>query len=433
MVSACHSQERWDRLDFKTANIGGVRLYGISVYSGYSNFSGPIATTEQTLVPANPGDLNYGAQWTAGWRHQTGKNSVSASYSGSFGGRAKYSNLNSFGHSLNMEFSRKLWNKWAFSFSASADSRTFAQYLFQPQSTGVLAQIPGSASDLATSLAASQLVSSTSGLADLLAADRVLFYQGQASVSYAPSTRLSVNFSSFSAGGQQSFDKKQTITMPRSLGGRAGVSVSYALGPRTNIGVSVDEGRIQTQFQAGYSTSGSVFFSRKMGVHWFLNLNGGMSHSRVTASGYAAPPSSQVIGGGSLGYRTRNHTFLLNHIRSSQDVYGTIAGLNSMSSAAWAWSARGSGWRIFSNVGQNQVRDAGFTSLSGWRASTGVSRNLSDQFSVNCEYSYLYNTGTYLGVFVSRSVNLVRLSLRWHPMGVIHSGQSSDPTESDRP
>jgi len=72
MVSACHSQERWDRLDFKTANIGGVRLYGISVYSGYSNFSGPIATTEQTLVPANPGDLNYGAQWTAGWRHQNG-------------------------------------------------------------------------------------------------------------------------------------------------------------------------------------------------------------------------------------------------------------------------------------------------------------------------------------------------------------------------
>jgi hypothetical protein len=436
MVSACHSQERWDILDFKTAKVGGVRLYGVSVYSGYSSFSGPIATTEQTVVPtANPGhDLNYGAQWTAGWRPRTtGKNSVSASYSGSYGGRAKYSNLNSFGHSLNFEFSRKLRSKWTFSFSASGDARTFAQYLFQPQSMGVLTQIPGSASDLASSLAASQLTSGASGLADLLAADRVLFYQGQASVSYAPSTRLSVNFSSFSAGGQQSFDKKQTIKMPRSLGGKAGVSVSYALGPRTNIGVNLDESRIQTQFQAGYSTNASLFFSRKMGIHWFLNLNGGMSHSRVTASGYAAPPNRQVIGGGSLGYRTRNHTFLLNHIRSSQDVYGTTAGLNSMSSAAWGWSARGSGWRIFSNAGQNQVRDAGFTSLTGWRVSAGVSRRLSDQFSFNCDYSYLYNTGTYLGRFVSRSVNLVRLSLRWHPMGVIRSGQSSDPTEDDQP
>jgi hypothetical protein len=437
MVVACQGQERWDALDFKTADIGGLRLYGVSVFSGYSSFSGPVSNAQQALDPAaaNIGnDINYGAQWSAGWRRQKGKSSLSVSYNGTYSGRSKYTELNAFGHSLNLEFSRKLWNKWTFSLSASGDDRTFAQYLFQPQSTGLLAQLPGSASDLASSLSATQLTTNASGVADLLAADRVLFYQAQASATYAPTSRLSLNFSSFSAGGQQSFDKKQTIVMPRSLGAKAGLTLSYALSPRTNIGVNVDESRISTQFQSGYSTNGSLFFSRKMGVHWFLNLNGGMSYSRVTASGYAPPPTRQVIGGGSLGYRTRNHTFLFNHTRSSQDVYGTAAGLNALSMGSWNWRPPGSNWTVFSNVGQNQIRDAGFTSLTGWRATAGVSRNLSEQFSVNCEFSYLYNTGNYLGVATSRRANLARLSLRWHPLGNVHPRQAAtDDTDTPDP
>jgi hypothetical protein len=295
----------------------------------------------------------------------------------------------------------------------------------------MLAQVPGSAGDLASSIATSPLTSGPSGLADLIMADRILVYQAQASATYAHSSRLSLSFASFSAGGQQSFDKKQTIQMPRSIGGKAGVSISYALDPRTNIGVSVDESFINTQFQNGYSTSASVFLSRQMGRRWFLNLNGGINHSRITATGYAAPPSRQIIGGGNLGYRTRSHTFLINYIRSSQDVYGTTAGLNTTMMGVWGWNRPGSGWRVYSNFGQTKVRDAGFTSFNGWRASAGLSRTLSNQFSITSEYSYLFSDGTYLGVFTNRSIHAGRLSIRWHPLGVIRPRQTTDLPDTD--
>jgi hypothetical protein len=434
-VLACYGQERWDVVDFKTAELGGLRIYGVSVNSGYSSFSGPLSTSNQ-IVPVNSSigsDLSYGAQLSAGWRHQAGKNSISISYNATYGGRTRYTSLNSFGNSLNIDLSRKLWNKWTFSITAAGDDRTFAQYLFQPQTTGLFAQIPGTASDLAANLASSPLMTSGSGIADLLMADRVLFYQAQASVTYAHSSRLSLNFSSFSAGGQQSFDKKQTIVMPRSLGAKAGMSLSYSLDARTSVGFNIDESRINTQFQTGYSTNASGFFSRKMGVHWFLNMTGGLSNSRITATAYAPPPSRQIVGGGNLGYRTRSHTFLVSYNRSSQDVYGTAAGLNTISSGAWSWRRPGSGWTTYVNAGQNQVRDAGFTSITGWRAGGGFSRVLSNQFSVNCEYSYLDSRGTYLGLFSNQRVHIIRLSFRWHPQGVPHQHQTPDSTDPDQP
>jgi hypothetical protein len=432
LISTCHGQNRWDMLDFKTASVGGFRLYGVSVSSGYTNFAGPVNTDQLVPVRANLGaDLSYGAQGAAGWRNQGGKNSISVVYSGSYFGRRQYTDLNAFGHALNLSFSRKVRSKWAVSLTAAADIRTFAQYLFQPQPVSVLSQLPGSAGDLAAAysigafssdqaaatLSGSQLMA-TSGVADLIMANRVLFYQGQASASYAHSSRLSLNFSSFSAGGQQSFGGKQALPMPRSIGAMAGMSLSYALNPRSVIGFNVNESIMQTQFQRGYSTNGSASFGRKMGVHWFLNLSAGMSYSQVKATGYSAPPSRQVIGSGSIGYRTRAHTFLGSYNRSSQDVFGTAAGLNSVASGAWNWLRPGSPWTVFSGFGYHQIRNAGFASLTGWRTSVGISRTLSNQFSVNCEYAYLNSTGTYLGSFYKRNVQTAQLSFRWHPQGV---------------
>src|ERR1041385_2112082 len=117
--SLAHGQDRWDALSAKTAGLGGLHLYGVSVYAGYSSFSGPIATLEQ-FVPntLNVGsDTAYGAQWSLGWQHGRGKSIASISYNGNYGGRQRYSNLNSFGHSLAMNLNRQIRTKWTLNLS----------------------------------------------------------------------------------------------------------------------------------------------------------------------------------------------------------------------------------------------------------------------------------------------------------------------------
>src|SRR4029077_17058111 len=125
----------------------------------------------------------------------------------------------------------------------------------------------------------------------LLLGDRVLSYSAQASLSYAHSSRLSFHFGSFSAGGQnrpgsQSRMAQQNYVMPRSLGGNAGVGMSYAVSPRTQLGVSLEENRQITRYLSSYSTIASASVGRKMGMHWFLSGHAGGSFTQVTQQVY---------------------------------------------------------------------------------------------------------------------------------------------------
>jgi len=431
--SICYGQDRWDALTARTSKLRGLHLYGVSVYYGYSTFSGPLANLEQ-LVPVNlniGSDMNYGTQWGLGWHHEAAKTMASISYTGNYGGRKRYTNLNSFGHSLGMNVNRQLHTKWSLNLSMTGDYRTLAQYLFQPTAQSVISQVPGSASDLgaafsagnfsnndaAATFSASGLDPASSPARDLLLADRILTYQLQAAMSYAHSTRLRFNFAAASAGGQQSFDNNSTVVMPRTLGANAGVSMSYSLSPRTNIGLNVSENHTRNQFQDAYSTDASGLFGRMMGERWFLSITGGLSYTRMPDRGSGSFPSRQMIGGASIGYRARAHTFLGGYHRSSSDAYGIAVGNNTNMSGSWYWRRPGSTWSTFATVGQHQIRNAGFTSLTGWRTNVGFVKTLSSQFSLTAEYSYLYTIGSYLSFANQRTIHSIRLSLRWHPQG----------------
>lgn len=432
-ASVCYGQDRWDMLTAKTTRLRGIRLYGVSVYSGYTSFTGPIDTLNQ-FVPNSVSigsDTSYGAQWGLGWQHMGPKTTASFLYSGSYGGHRRYHNLNSLGYSLSTNVSRQFSSKWAVSLSAMADYRTLAQYLFQPTAQSVISQLPASASDLgaafsvgsfssnqaAASLSSSELDIASSPARELLLADRILSYQAQLSVSYAHSSRLRFHFSSASAGGQQSFDKTSTIVMPRTIGMSAGVSISYSLSPRTDVGVNVFEYRSKNQLQDAYSTNVNASLGRMMGEHWFLAINGGMSDIRMLNQGASSFPSRQAIGNASLGYRARAHTFLGSYSRSSVDAYGIAVGVNTHARGAWSWHRPGSAWIVFASSGQHQIRNTGFTSLTGWRTNVGITRMLSRQCSITSEYAYLYTTGSYLTFATQRTVHSIRLSLRWHPQG----------------
>jgi hypothetical protein len=434
-ISGGYGQELWDTVNLRSAQVAGLHLYGISVYSGYSTFSSPV--TNQSLPPGLVGgsDTSYGAQWSLGWFRHSGKTTAFINYAGSYGGQIRFSNLNSFGHNLSLSVSRQIRTKWSLNASGSADYRTLTEYLFQPSTLSVLAGVPANASDLAAAFSVGNFSNSQtatmlstmpetaaafSPLRNLLLADRILSYAFQSSANYAYSSRLNFSFSSISAGGQRAFDNSPVQTVPRTLGVTAGVSfaTSYALSPRTNVGVNVSEHYTANQGQGSYSTTAGASFGRMMGLHWFLSMNGGMTYSRFTGNAAGTPPRRQAIGGGVLGYRLYAQTFVASYNRSSFDAVGIPGALNSNATGAWNWHRRGSNLSLNASGGQTQVTNAAFTSFTVWRGSAGFSRVLTRQFSMSWDYVYFYSTGTYLDIRTNRAAHSVRVTLRWHPMGI---------------
>ena len=64
------------------------------------------------------------------------------------------------------------------------------------------------------------------------------------------------------------------------------------------------------------------------------------------------------------------------------------------------------------------MRDTGFTSITGWQASAGVTSNLNSHATMTAQYVYLNSVGTYLGAPSNLAIHSVRLSMGWAPQGV---------------
>ncbi len=437
LLPTCQGQSLFDQANLSSSTLGGVHLYGVSVFSGYSTSAYPQAGLGQlgnpSLSALGP-DETYGASATLGWQRHREQTNLSITYSGSYGGNVHYTDLNGFSHSVSIGASQRLSRKWTASLSATGQDSTLAQFLFQPSTLSVVSQLPVSFDDLAASFAIGQFSNSQvasmltgapvleSPARSLLLGNRVESYSAQASLGYAYSSRLSFHLGGLSAGGQnrssgQSGVPQENYVMPRSLGANAGMGMSYALSPRTTLGVSVEENRQITGYLSSYGTTVTASAGRKMGMHWFLRGEAGGSFAQVTQQTYGAPKTQNVIGGGSVGYQLYTNTFLASYNRSSFDQYGFSLGTNTTLSGAWKWHRRGSGWSMSASFGQQQMRNNGFASISGWQASTGLSRKLADNATLSAQYVYLSSAGSYVGNLnnQSYSVQSVRVSLNWAP------------------
>jgi hypothetical protein len=438
-AAPCLGQELLDDVNFKSGQLGGLHLVGISVFSGYSTSAYPQAGFEfngSTNGVANLGaDESYGASASVGWQTHTEKNNVSVIYTGTYQGMAHYSNLNAFDQSLSVSAVRMLTPKWTFSLSASGQDSSLAQYLFQPSTLSVITQVPASLDDLAAALSAGQYSSAqvasllTGSPAvqtperSLLLGNRVLSYTARASMAYALSSRLNLHFASFAAAGQtrsggEDSVPAQNYVMPRSLGGDAGMGFSYSLSPRTQIGVDVTENRTVNRYQSAYISTANASLSRKMGERWFLRAYGGGTYTEMTQQSLGTPKTSQITGGGSLGFRTDSQSLVASYNRAANDTYGFAVGTVTTMSGAWNWRRVGSRWSVFASFGEQQTRSTGFDSLSGWQASGGVSTNLNPHTTLSTQYVYMNSSGTYLGAVNNLTVQSVRVSLGWAPQAV---------------
>jgi len=438
MVPSGYGQSLFDQASFKSMSLGGIHLYGVSVYSGYSTSGYPGTFGQVSSLAASqfgPG-VDYGASATAGWQHHQGRADFSAAYSLTYGGRVHYPEASAFNQSLSLSMSRVLTPKWMLGLSMGGSYSTVVQLLNQPSSVGLIAQVPATLDDLAASFSIGQF--SNSQVASMLTSapmlesparvmllgGRVLAYSVQASLQYARSSRLSFHISSFTAGGEHytggdNGPSNQNYVMPHSIGVSGGMGMSYMLSPRTQVGVNLEENRVLNAYQGAYVTSAGASIGRKMSMRWFVAAHGGGSFTRVTNQSYGMPQTRQATWGGSIGFRTYQHTLIGSYDRSAMDTFGFAIGTTTAASAGWSWHRPGSRWSVFSGFGQQQVKNTGYSSLSGWQASGGVSEMLSGQASLSVQYAYGSSSGVFLGRAITTDVHSVRLSLGWAPSPVI--------------
>jgi hypothetical protein len=437
MVGIGDAQSLSDQVNFRSASVGGFRLYGVSIYSGYSTSALPLGLGQ--IAPAGlqelGGSANYGASASFGWQLRRQRTNFSLLYSLTYAGMTRYSDLNGLSHSLSVTASRQLSPKWTFTLTGAAQDSTLAEFLYQPSALGVLTQLPATFDDLAAAFSIgqfsnAQMASMLTGASmlesparGLLLGNRVLSYSANVGLNYARSSRLSFHFATFSAGGQnlrggQSGIPQENLILPRSLGMNAGMGLSYSLSPRTQVGLNVEESRVINRYQNAYTTNGTASLGRKMGMRWFLGIHGGGSVTQTIQSTYGTPVSRQVIGGGSIGFRTYTQTFMASYDRSSSDTYGFAVGTNTTATGSWNWRRPGSRWTIFAGGGQNQIRNAGFASISGWEASGGISGTLNPHTSISAQYVYFNAQGNYAGNLDNMIAHSVRLSLSWNPQTV---------------
>jgi hypothetical protein len=432
---AAHAQPLADRLASQDFEVEGVRLYGVTAFTGWASSAYPLTSSAGSGILA-PGtgalgpDESYGFTASVGWQLHRQRTALSVLYSGTYQGLAHYSNLNAYSQSLSLSASRSLTPRWGLSVSGSAQDATLAQTLFQP-STG-LTQAPSSFDDLAALVSIGQFTNSQiasiltgsplleSPTSNTLMGNRILSYAAQASMVYSASSRLQFHFGSVSAGGQSREGggnnlMEQSIREPRTVGLNAGAGFSYSLSPRTSFGVTAEGDRIDNLNQKAYTSTVSASIGRKMGMHWFLQAHAGESLNTVVEQAYGTPKTRQIVGGGSIGFRTYRHSLTGTYNRNSSDTYGFAVGTVATYSGNWMYHAPGGRWTLFATYSQEQMRNTGFMSLSGWQAGGGLSESLNNRTILTTQYVYQSSSETYQGSLSNYAVHSVRLSVGWRP------------------
>lgn len=423
LAPLCRGQSLQDMVNFKAAKVGGVQLYNVSTFGGYSTSAAlPGGLTGIGANLLGP-DFNYGASVATGWQHHGKRTHTAVMYAGTYLAMARYTDLNSYNQGASVSISRSLTTKWILGLSGAASDTTLNQFMFQPTNLSVISNLFASFDDLAAAFSVgrfsnAQVATMLTGspildtpTRNLLLGNRILSVSFQASVSYNYSPRLTFSFASFAAGAQR-VKGYQPGALPSSKGINGGVSMSYSLSPRTEIGSTLQVSRIYNALQRGNLYSAAGFWGRKMGRSWFLRLSGGGAYNRIDTSNYG---SFMVTGDAAIGVRMRNHSFVASASRSAMDPFGIAAADTITAGGSWSWRPAPL-WTVFSGLAYQSWRRSVYSNLSGWRSSTGISKYLGSGMTLSAQYSYMAGTSLYLGTIGDRTIHGVRVSLSWSPI-----------------
>jgi hypothetical protein len=417
---------------------GGLQVRTVAAYVGY--YSNGLANTGglQTGAANLQYDVGGGASATFEYTKLGERSSFSMSYTPSYTGQIRYSSLNTLNHAFSLNASRKLAPRWNFGFSVAGDLSSLQQSLFTPTALSNVAAVPSTFDDLAAGMLSSKFTNNPqlanvltsaplaqSPLLSLLYGQRIFTSSAHISLSYSYSPRLSVTFSGSGSRMQPVSDGQtstsNTVPIANTTSGNAGVAISYALSPLTQLGGTLTTSRVSSSLQDAYITTSLATLGRTLGRRWFAQIHGGVGVTnpiRQTAFTLSTKPYPAI--GGSMGFRTISYTLLGSYDRSVSDPYGAGASTSSTATGTWRWRQPGHAWLLESSVSWQQLGNnaltntalinTALTNISGWNISAGFGRAVGAHLALHTEYSYLYY-GRRAPNSLSQSA--VRVSLVW--------------------
>jgi hypothetical protein len=416
---------------------GGFHLYNVTGFVGWESVASPYGSGY--LLPSTSGlggDETYGAAATVGWTRPTERSNISLMYTASYGGRVRYSDWNAVNHFITLSANRQLSRKWNVGLSGTSVISTYDQLLFSPTLFGSLSAAPGTFDDLASAVLAGkytndQLASLLTGAPviespsrTLLFGNRVFSNSAAINVGYAHSQRLSFQFSAGAGETQHLRDKgpeasQYPYLIPHASYGSASVGASYALSPKTQVGVTMSANRGFSRIQNAYTTYGTGYIGRTIARHWFARVHGGAGFITNLDSRYPAGDGGiRPVAGASLGYRSYANTLMGSYDRVLGQSYGVGAADTTIISAAWHWWRPGRTWGLTSSYTKEQLRNSVFGDVDGWRAAFGATRMLGRHAMAETQYSYASYIGRSGLAPYKSDQSAVQLSVSWVPEAV---------------
>jgi hypothetical protein len=393
-----------------SADQNGIHLYGVSVYGGYYSAGTPVGLdipgasySPSAAVINGTGVAGMGA--TFGWTKATDRATFSATYSPTYFGILENSEYNQLNHQFSLTATRKK-GKWSMEFAAGGIVSNLEQLFFAPTALTSVASVPATFDDLAAAMLTGkmtdpQLASILTGAPLRSSPEQALFYGNrvftanvQAGFNWARSERSSIRvalsgsrFQHLRRAGSADYSP-QSVVLPQTTALNATVGWSYSLSPRTEFGAAVSTTRTFSRLQSGYANTSDLSFGRTMSRRWFVQMRGGAGKMVYSQHVFAASQNVQLVGGASLGFKTRAHTFLLSYDRTVGDIYGLGASTTSGTTGAWNWHAPGGGWSAGASYGYQVLSGSIFQNTKSWHGSASISRALGAHMFASVQYVY---------------------------------------------
>jgi hypothetical protein len=405
---------------------GGLRLYNVSAYSDWysaANSSLGIRQSQPGSTVAIGSGVMVGAQRTRGTKE------LWFAYSASYQTIMQYQALRSHAQFASGGISWHLKPRWVLSATGTGADTTAMEALLNPSTSVAFRATPVTIDDLATAAASgsaadpravsyltgSPFISSNTQL--FLFGRRLLSLSSSVTLTWSKSPRMRVYFGGVSAAArhipQREGDVQDRYPSPRTIGANAGVGFSYDMSPRTQIGLSGGIERRHATFQDAYISTAGASLGHRLSPHWFVHADvGGGTYARAR-SAFPVSHGPQVIGTAQIGYQKRAHTVVLVQARTLSDPYGFGVGRQSSTAGTWSW--RRKTWLVYASVGRQQIESMGVATLNGWTASSGISRLLNSQLSLQIQQAYLNTYGSFSGTPDRYQLHSIRMSLNWSP------------------
>jgi hypothetical protein len=421
------------------ASNSAIRLEGVSVYGGASTGGAPLGFDTPAPLPFLGSSVVVGAAASFGGSRSGEKTSLTWSYSPSYFtnvySRGNSSNHGTLNHRAGVSWGRKLGNKWNLTASGSGVITNLEQLYFNTGPVSAALAIPTTFQDLATGVLTGkftdpQLATLLTGTPlqasseqGYLYGNRLLSATANVAISWSPSTRHSVSLSMGGSRTQHLSDNRSEDAgtppsnrfLQETTTASVGISWSYSLSPRTQVGVGVTSSRTFSPLQQGSASNTSFSVGRILTSRWFVQGSGGVGVLAYSHNTYGTPKTVSTVFGGGLGFKTAAHTFLGSYNRSIGDVYGLGSSYTSGATGSWNWRIPGSGWSLSANIGYQKMSNSAFTNTRSWRTGAGVARSLGSHLFLGAQYSHSQlPADLYVGGAENSQTGL-SFSLTWSP------------------